>query len=239
MFTTLLVIATTALAAVLGAVVGFGLGHLAVRPTLRRLRTELADAARQLTHDPLTGLLNRTGLRAVHTTIAASGDPQPIIVILIDLDHFKQVNDTYSHDAGDDLLTQTADRLGRLAATYGGSVARLSGDEFAAILPVRHHGITDIADRFTTAIAEPVHIDTDHGPTTVTVTASLGIAVADSTEPLEDVALHRADIAMYHAKRHGGDRHVLQLPGMTMPDREHRRGPRLRDLHRDQRGSAA
>lgn len=232
MSTTLLVIATVA------ATLGAGAGYLATRPTTHRLRAELADAAWQLTHDPLTGLLNRTGLRTVHATIAAAGDPQPIIVMLIDLDQFKAINDTHSHDAGDDLLMETADRLDQLAHTYGGTVARLSGDEFAAILPVRHHPLSDIADRFNTVIAAPVKVQADSGPITVTVTASLGIATVASTDPLQDIALHRADTAMYHAKYQGGDRHILYASGMTMPDSVRRRGPRLRDLRRDQRGGA-
>jgi diguanylate cyclase (GGDEF)-like protein len=232
-FTTLLVIAI-----IVAATVGAGVGYLAARPTINRLRAELADAAWQLTHDPLTGLLNRTGLRTVHTAIAASGEPQPIIVMLIDLDQFKEVNDAHSHDAGDDLLMETADRLGQLTDSYGGIVARLSGDEFAAILPLRHHGIADIANRFNTVIATPVKIQADSGPVAVTVTASVGIAIVASADRLEDVALHRADTAMYHAKHQGGDRNVLYVSGMTMPDRERRRGPRLRDLRRDQRGGA-
>ncbi len=232
MFTTLLVIAT-----IVAAMLGVGIGCLAGQATINRLRAELADAAWQLTHDPLTGLFNRTGLRTVHTVLAESGEPQPIIVILIDLDQFKKVNDTHGHDAGDDLLMETADRLAQLAHTYGGIVARLSGDEFAAILPVRHHPITGVAYRVNTVLAAPVEVQADSGSVTVTITASLGIAIVDSTDPLEDIALHRADTAMYHAKHQGGDQHVLYASGMTMPDHERRRGPRLRDLHRDQRGS--
>ncbi len=232
MFTTLLVIAT-----IVAATLGVGVGRLAARPTINRLRAEMADAAWHLTHDPLTGLLNRTGLHTVHAAIAESGKPQPIIVILIDLDRFKEVNDTHSHDAGDDLLRQTADRLAQLAQTYGGIVARLAGDEFVAILPLRQHGITDPAQRFNAAIAEPVKVQTDRSPVTVTITASLGIAIVANTDPLEYIALHRADTAMYHAKQQGGGRHVLYAPGMTMPDHERRRGPRPRDLRHDRRGS--
>lgn len=234
MFTTLLVIAT-----IVAATLGVGIGRLVARPTINRLRAELADAARQLTHDPLTGLLNRTGLHTVHTAIAESNERQPIIVILIDLDRFKEVNDTYSHHVGDDLLRQTGARLAQLAHTYGGIVARLSGDEFAAILPLRQHGMAEPAQRFTTVIAEPVKVQIGRSPVTVTVTASLGIAIVASTDPLEAVALHRADTAMYHAKHQGGDRHVLYASGMTMPDHERRRGPRPRDLHRDQRRGGA
>ncbi|WP_434739345.1 GGDEF domain-containing protein [Micromonospora sp. SH-82] len=233
MFTPLLAIATAAV-----ALLGAAIGYLATRPTTTRLRGELADASWQLAHDPLTGLLNRTGLRAIHPAITAVGGPQPIIVMLIDLDRFKHVNDTHGHDAGDDLLMEIADRLTHTAHTYGGIAARLAGDEIAVLLPVRHHPIDDIAERISRTVATPVRIQADSGLVTVTVTASIGIARVASTEPLESVALHRADIAMYHAKHQGRGHHLLYTPGMTMPGRRHRRGPRLRDLRRDKRGSA-
>ncbi|GIG02076.1 GGDEF domain-containing protein [Catellatospora citrea] len=239
MFTTILVIATicAALTFAAGACVGFGLGCLAAWSTVAQLRAELVDAVWQLAHDPLTGLLNRTGLHSVHA--AATGQPQPIIVMLLDLDGFKEVNDAYGHGTGDDLLIETADRLARLADANGGSAARLSGDEYAAILPVRDQAITDLADRFTNALAEPVKVDTDTGPVMVAVTASIGIAIVGNTEPLEDTALHQADTAMYHAKNQGGNRHILYTPGMTMPDRQHRRGSRLRDLRHSRRAVGA
>lgn len=233
MFTTPLVIATL-VAATLGAALGFLLSRMATRPTINRLRVELADTVWKLTHDPLTGLHNRTGLRAIHTATAASGEPQPIVAMLFDLDLFKEINDTRGHDAGDDLLKAVADRIGQLAALFGGHAARLSGDEFAAIMPLGRHRPTSMAEQFTTVIAEPVKVQADNGPVTVTITASLGITVASSTDLLEGVALHHADIAMYHAKRQGGDRHVLHQPGMTMPGNQPRRGPRLRDRRRDQ-----
>ncbi|MEU1756734.1 GGDEF domain-containing protein [Micromonospora matsumotoense] len=230
MSTTLLVTAIPVAVAL-----GTAAGYLATRRTVERLRAELADAAWQLTHDPLTGLLNRIGLRTAHTAVAA-GPPRPLIVILLDLDRFKEVNDAHGHDAGDDLLMEVADRLGHLADAAGGTAARLSGDEFAAILPLRHHRLDDLADQITTAIAAPVTVQAANGPVTVTVTASVGMTITASTDRLEDGPLHRADTAMYQAKHHGGDRHLLYTPGMVMPEQGHRRGPRPRDLRRDRSG---
>jgi diguanylate cyclase (GGDEF)-like protein len=227
-FTTPLVIAIL-VAVTLGATIGCVLTHLATRPAVNRLRAELADAARQLTHDTLTDLHNRTGLRAIHTAEVASGDPQPIVAILIDLDLFKEVNDTHGHDAGDELLKAAADRIEKLAALFGGHAARLSGDEFAAIIPLGQHRPASLAELFTSIIAEPVKVPTDSGPTTVTITASLGIAITSSIDLLKGVALHHADMAMYHAKQQGGNKHVIHQPGMTMPARRPRQGPRLRD----------
>ncbi|WP_212990918.1 GGDEF domain-containing protein [Actinoplanes auranticolor] len=228
----------TLVAATLGAALGSVMTRLATRLAVNRLRAELADAVRQLTHDSLTGLYNRTGLRTIHTAVVASGDPQPIVVILIDLDLFKEANDTYGHDAGDELLRAAADRIGQLAALVGGHAARLSGDEFAAIIPLGQHRPASLAELFTSVIAEPVKIPTDNGPVTVTITASLGVAITSSTELLEGVALRRADMAMYHAKQRGGNQHVLHQPGMTMPGRRPRRGPRLRDRRRNSSGNA-
>ncbi|MCM4078284.1 GGDEF domain-containing protein [Paractinoplanes hotanensis] len=236
MFTTPLVIATL-VAATLGAAIGFLISHRATRPIIARLRAELADAVWQLTHDPLTGLHNRKGLRTIHTATAASAEPRQIVALLIDLDLFKEINDAHSHNAGDDLLKATADRIGQLAKLHGGHAARLSGDEFAAIMPLGATRLARIAEQFTAVIAEPIDVRADSGPVTVAITASLGIAVASSTDPLEGVALHHADLAMYHAKKQGGNRHVFHQPGMTMPGNRPRRGSRLRDRRRDQNGS--
>ncbi|BCY07305.1 GGDEF domain-containing protein [Actinoplanes sp. L3-i22] len=238
MFTTPLVIATL-VAATVGAAIGFLTSRRATRPNIARLRNELADKIWQLTHDPLTGLHNRTGLRAIHTAIAASVQHRQIVAVLIDLDLFKEVNDAYGHDAGDDLLKATAVRIGRLAALYGGQAARLSGDEFAVIAPLDTTRLAHMALLFTSVIAESVEVRADYGPITVTITASLGIAVASSTDLLEGVALHHADMAMYHAKQQGGNRYVFHRPGMTMPGHRPRRGPRLRDQRRHQNGGGA
>ena len=222
MFTTLAVIATTAVAIVLGA----WARHVAAE--LRRLRAALTDAAWQLAHDPLTGLLNRAGLLAAHTSLAAT--PQPILVVLIDLDGFKAVNDTHGHDAGDQLLIDIGDRIEELADLYGGVAARLSGDEYAALLPAHGHDTDRIAAAFVAVIAEPARLDVNGYLTSIDVTASIGAALVDSTDGFGDTALHRADVAMYHAKRGGGNQHALYTPGMSMPTRTPRRGPRPRDI---------
>ncbi|HZN73284.1 MAG TPA: GGDEF domain-containing protein, partial [Micromonosporaceae bacterium] len=183
--------------------VAFLLGWLTARPLIRRLRAELADAAWWLGHDPLTGMLNRVGFYAAHTAVAST--PQPVVILLIDLDDFKHVNDTHGHDTGDDLLIEIGDRISEAAETLGGTAARLSGDEFAVLLPVRDHGHARTAAPFLNAIAQPVQPATDEAPVTVTITASIGLAIAETSDPLDDVALRRADIAMYHAKHHGGN----------------------------------
>jgi len=219
------------------AVVAFLLGRLTARPLIRRLRQALADAAWWLSHDQLTGMLNRTGFYAAHTALTSS--PQPVVILLIDLDCFKPVNDTHGHDTGDNLLVEIGDRISEAAETLGGTAARLSGDEFAVLLPVRDHDHARTAALFLNAIAQPVQLATDDTPATVTITASIGMTVAETSDPIDEVALRRADIAMYHAKHAGGNRYTVYEPGMTMPTSEPRRGPRLRDLRQQRRGLTA
>ncbi|MFI7609256.1 diguanylate cyclase domain-containing protein [Micromonospora sp. NPDC049366] len=224
MFTTPAVIASTA------AALALGLCSLYLTTALRRTRAALADAAWKLAHDPLTGLLNRAGLLATHTALART--PQPILVLLIDLDEFKTINDTHGHETGDDLLVEVGDRINQVATLHGGTAARLSGDEYAALLPACGSDPTRVAEAFVVLIAQPVQLTVGGDIVKVDPTASVGVAVVDSTDTLDDIALHRADIAMYHAKRHGGNRHVRYTPGMSMPASRPRRGPRVRDLHR-------
>jgi diguanylate cyclase (GGDEF)-like protein len=201
------------------ALVAFTLGGLTMWPLVRW----------QLEHDRVTGMLNRAGLLAAHNTLTAADTAGPIIVVLIDLDDFKPVNDTHGHDRGDDILAVIGGRIADIAALHGGTAARLSGDEYAALLPVRTPDLARLADTFVTLIAQPVELTTDDTPITVTVTASVGIALAESADPFEEVALRRADIAMYHAKDRGRNGHSVYEPGMAMPDPRRRRGPRLRD----------
>jgi diguanylate cyclase (GGDEF)-like protein len=217
------------------AAAAFAAGWLTAYRAIRRLRAANADAGWGLHHDPLTGILSRAGLLAAHGQLA-NGVPQPIHVLLIDLDDFKPVNDTHGHAAGDDLLIVIGDRIDDTAAICGGHAARLSGDEFAVLLPIRNHTLSRLAHAFLAEIAHPVELTFDGAHMSVTVTASIGAATAESPDPFEDVALRRADIAMYHAKRHGGNRYAIYEPGMTMPTTHVRRGPRLRDLRLQRRG---
>ncbi|WFE48867.1 GGDEF domain-containing protein [Micromonospora sp. WMMD1155] len=207
------------------------LGRLTAWPTIRSLRTQLAHATWSLLHDPLTGTLNRAGLQAAHATLAETGPARPLIVALIDLDGFKRVNDTHGHGRGDDLLIEVADRITDIAALHGGAAARLAGDEYAALLPARTDDLGRIGDTIATIVTQPIALPANSNPATVTITASVGLALVDTSDPFTEVALHRADIAMYHAKRTGRNRHAIYQPGMTMPPVQHRRGPRLRDRH--------
>jgi diguanylate cyclase (GGDEF)-like protein len=175
----------------------------------RRLVAMLGDATERKTleaqlvhqafHDPLTELANRALFRSrVEHALSRRNDvSNTIAVLFLDLDHFKTVNDTLGHAAGDRLLRTVAERL--LSATRGcDTVARLGGDEFAVLLePVSAGGGPDIvADRIVSAMRRP--IDTGMGRA-ITVGVSVGIATGSSGEN-PDVLLRNADVAMYESK---------------------------------------
>jgi diguanylate cyclase (GGDEF)-like protein len=159
--------------------------HLVAR--LRRVAQEREYEAH---HDALTGLANR---RAFHEAFRASGVESGAI-LLVDLDDFKDINDTLGHDAGDVLLCETGTRL--FAATNG-LVARLGGDEFAVLLPdVGPDGADEGARAILDALAVPVMLR----DVTLAVNASIGIALFPEHGSGTNELLQHADVAMYVAK---------------------------------------
>ncbi|MDW3219821.1 MAG: EAL domain-containing protein [Acidimicrobiales bacterium] len=151
----------------------------------------------QASHDELTGLANRRRLlNEIHRLENGSGS---VAVLLLDLDRFKNINDSLGHDRGDELLVVIADRL-RLAVRPGDLVARLGGDEFAIVLPgpVVAAEAEFVAERLMRLIGEPVTL----GRQKIYPTASIGIAVADDRTAVADL-IRRADTAMYRAKAEG------------------------------------
>lgn len=169
------------------------------------LLRERADSEHQATHDSLTDLPNRLLFTdRLERAIAHAGrNGSSVGVLYVDLDRFKDVNDTLGHDAGDRLLEMTARRL-QTCARYEDTVARLAGDEFALLLP--HLAAADdvliVAERVLEALGAPVDI----GEHTLRNGGSVGVAVfpEDGTEPQD--LLNAADAAMYRAKEGGGAR---------------------------------
>ncbi|MBM7852222.1 diguanylate cyclase (GGDEF)-like protein/PAS domain S-box-containing protein [Methylopila capsulata] len=165
-------------------------------------RKNLEQALEHLaTHDPLTGLANRgvfeRGLLRSSARLDRMGGR--IAVVLIDLDHFKQVNDTFGHAAGDALLQETAIRL-RTSARADDLVARLGGDEFAIIASGQTAAEFDtLAERLCAVLAEPVFgVGFE-----VTPSVSIGVAVAGVGAQVDDDLVVRADRALYAAKKAG------------------------------------
>jgi diguanylate cyclase (GGDEF)-like protein len=178
---------------------------------LARREEELSFLA---THDPLTGLPNRTLiLDRVEQMLARSRRSQtPVAALFVDLDNFKSINDTLGHGAGDELLRAVAARLdGVVRATD--ALGRLGGDEFVVVSEELSlaAGPELIAERLLDALKQPFKLGADK-QTRVTVTASVGIAAGEHTSA-EDL-LRDADIAMYRAKWDGKNRHVVFESGM-------------------------
>ncbi|MFJ9702576.1 GGDEF domain-containing protein [Streptomyces fradiae] len=152
------------------------------------LARRLARARR----DPLTGLHTRAGWTTRAERILTTSPTA--LVLLVDLDDFKAINDTHGHAAGDAVLTATADRLSAWCGRAG-VPARLGGDEFAAITT----RALDV-DALTAALNQPVH----HAGTLIPVGASVGVCHrTDLPLPSLTDALSAADAAMYRAKGHG------------------------------------
>ncbi|MGC4894247.1 putative bifunctional diguanylate cyclase/phosphodiesterase [Micromonospora sp. DT31] len=152
------------------------------------------------THDALTGLSNRRHLLdegTTHLTIRHADGVTALV--LIDLNHFKEVNDTLGHAAGDRVLIQVAERL-RAAARPDDLVARLGGDEFAVLL--RGLPAPAVAAHRADALLAALHDPLDLDGMRISVEASGGIAVAPATGGMPEL-LRRADVAMYQAKRAG------------------------------------
>jgi diguanylate cyclase (GGDEF)-like protein len=164
----------------------------------------------QALHDALTGLPNRVLFRdsVEHVVDGRRHGDGATAVMLIDLDHFKEINDTLGHHAGDRLLQEVAERL-RASLAEPAKVARLGGDEFGVLLPhipSREHA-SAIADRLLAQLREPFSID----GLTLEVDASIGIACAPEHGSAVEQLIQRADIAMYAAKE-GGRGHLVFEP---------------------------
>jgi chemotaxis family two-component system sensor kinase Cph1 len=166
---------------------------------LRRAESQLAMVA---LHDALTGLPNRRLLsdRLDHS-LAKYARGEELALLFVDIDHFKQVNDTYGHDQGDVLLQEVANRL--VGATRAeDTVARIGGDEFIVLCDNTTAEEADVvAGRILDALRRPIRL----GDEDISVTVSLGIAAANLTFGASEL-LREADHAMYRAKTGGRDR---------------------------------
>jgi diguanylate cyclase (GGDEF)-like protein len=163
-----------------------------LRTLTREMQTMLGQLKQEAVIDDLTGLLNRRGWRYVSPVeLARSGrDGNPIALVTIDLDHFKELNDQLGHDQGDRVLRDTADRI-RATLRAGDVVARLGGDEFVALLTN------------STLTGALTAIQRLREATPKQESFSAGVAVWDRREELPEL-LRRSDLALYAAKASGG-----------------------------------
>jgi diguanylate cyclase (GGDEF)-like protein len=171
----------------------------------RRLERQAALTRHQALHDALTGLPNRVLLRdrGERAIAAARRHGGSVGLLLIDLDRFKDINDTLGHHQGDALLRAVATRLASVLRASD-SVARLGGDEFAVLLPDlvgSDEAATTVAKKLLEALRQPFMVD----ELALEVDASIGIAASSDHEADVDTLLQRADVAMYVAKQtHAG-----------------------------------
>jgi diguanylate cyclase (GGDEF)-like protein/PAS domain S-box-containing protein len=180
-------------------------GYLANLRDITRRKTAESLLAHQALHDPLTSLPNRTLIldRTNQMLVRSRRDCRPVAAMFIDLDNFKDINDSLGHEAGDKVLQCVADRF---AATLrgGDTVGRLGGDEFVVLAEgiSLAAGPETVAERLQDVLREPFRIEGYEG-TVFTLSASVGIAVGDR-DTAEDL-LRDADIALYRAKARGRD----------------------------------
>jgi diguanylate cyclase (GGDEF)-like protein/PAS domain S-box-containing protein len=171
-------------------------------------------------HDPLTGLENRAALgeRLEQRLAQARRSHQPLAVLFIDLDHFKKINDSLGHQAGDLLLKGASARMKDLLRDVD-TLARLGGDEFIIVLggPLTPDSVTAVAVRLVESLQQPYYLDgvTAHSG------ASVGVALFPDDGADADTLLRHADMAMYAAKREGRGNFQFFSPAMNAATHEH------------------
>ncbi|MBS0479946.1 MAG: EAL domain-containing protein [Proteobacteria bacterium] len=167
-----------------------------------------ARATMLASKDPLTGFLNRRSLaeEGAAMVLRAERRAKAVALMMLDLDHFKTVNDMHGHSVGDTLLRAVAEEIA-LILPDSALAARFGGDEFACAMlfdPGSPESVTRVAERLVSRMSQPFHIDGLH----LTITASIGIARSDANCPSIDALLRAADIALYAAKNAGRNRHA-------------------------------
>ena len=178
-------------------------------------RKEAEECARRLAEtDPLTGFYNRRTFEEKGAAMVAltRAEGRPVALMMLDLDHFKTVNDLHGHAAGDMMLKAVAQRI-HDAMPDAALVARLGGDEFACACPFESDETGDVdtlAEAMVHAITQPV----DYLDGELNISTSLGVARSDADGDTMDKLLRRADIAMYAAKNSGRNRHCWFEPDM-------------------------
>ena len=180
---------------------------LLVSTDLTERRQVQQDLEYDASHDPLTGLGNRTlFLTCLDGAAARFAESGPFAVLYLDLDRFKHTNDSLGHEAGDRLLIEVAARL-ESAVRPEDTVARLGGDEFVVLLE-SVSGIAEaevVAERLQSSLLDPVLLDGER----IYASASIGVAMSSDTATTPDALLRDADTAMYHAKGRGRARYEL------------------------------
>lgn len=174
----------------------------AVWLVLRRLTDELRSLA---AHDPLTQLLNRRGLIDALEVHFSSRTAAPAYVLIVDIDHFKRINDTHGHKVGDLVLCHVADAL-KTTARQGDLICRLGGEEFVVIaLDAEKAGVLQLAERMRKAI-ERIEVPGSNCNQTIRCTGTIGVSAHFTSAQAFDDFLQQADAALYRGKEAGRNR---------------------------------
>lgn len=179
-----------------------------------RIRAE--ETIRQMAyHDVLTGLPNRMLFndRCMLALAHADRNKQRLALMVLDLDQFKDINDTLGHSVGDQLLQAVSNRLAKLLRKTD-TIARMGGDEFLLLLPkiVQTHHTFMIAQKILEAIRKPFVLASHE----LKITTSIGIAIYPDDGEDIDTLMKNADIALYHAKGQGRDNCQRYVPSMNV-----------------------
>ncbi|MDE2435322.1 MAG: EAL domain-containing protein [Sphingomonadales bacterium] len=197
------------------------------------IRQSQKDASRLAQYDSLTSLANRhrMGKRLGATLTAYKAAKRSCAIMMLDLDRFKQVNDTLGHPAGDELLKQVAQRLQRVVAEKGCEIGRLGGDEFQIMLPdMDDRGrLGEVAKTIITMLSQPYQIEGSR----CVIGASVGIAIAPYDGVTSEELVRSADLALYASK--GGGRGQFRFYSSDL----HSEAERRRQIEEDLRDALA
>lgn len=200
----------------------------AERAERQHLERISAILAREAEEDRLTGLLNRRGLVRRFAGLQAADGQAPsswVVAVVLDLDDFKHLNDTYGHPAGDHVLQAVAARLADGTRDWD-IVARHGGDEFVAILPeVLPARGAELVERLREGVAKPLIVTVDGEPREIDLRASAGLAAGLVGDVTLDDLIRAADKSLYHAKRAGGNRVGDQPSGSSHTAQRLRQAP--------------
>jgi len=172
---------------------------------MEQLRTELAQARQIATTDGLTGLLNRRAFDMTLAEIIEQSAPDTACLSMLDIDHFKRINDTYGHTIGDNVIKYVANLMKKHAEEHH-HVARYGGEELAIIMPnTSHEKAVEISENIRTAMAASRLQRKNDNQSLGKITLSIGVARLQSGDNPESFIV-RADNALYKAKQSGRNR---------------------------------
>ncbi|WP_101757063.1 EAL domain-containing protein [Oceanicoccus sp. KOV_DT_Chl] len=178
------------------------IGYLGTITDISDIKNAQVQLEQMAFYDTLTGLANRRLFRnrLEYVTNNINREGNKLGLILLDLDNFKNINDSLGHDAGDSLLTTVAERL-QLCVRASDTVARLGGDEFAIILPGINNSIaaSNVAEKVLEVLRNVIHLNEIE----IRITASAGISMAPDDSQNAEELIKNADLALYRAKDHG------------------------------------